>query len=547
MERPPSAGRNRREDGAEGRAPTAPSPLVLVSCAKGEARSLRAGYKALARHLKAARCEVRRLDRAPLTPAALDGAAIVVFGAPTQPFAPEELEALRSYLRGGGNLLVLAAEGGADAGAGAASQTSDGPAGSNTSSGSPDGHTASAASFASSNLGALLAEFGLGVGADCVIQTAFTKYSHPKEVLVRDGMLSPDTQAYCAANSRAARRTQGGGWAADENGRPLTTFAYPHGATITAQLPAVAFLSSGQVAHPCNMTVGAAWWEEGGSSGRLALLGSAAMFDDEWLGKEDNTAVLDFLLGWMLKDPACSLSAKNMGEPDLIDPRPVTHIAELAARPRVCLQEHGELPRDVTRLFAASLFKLDLSFVPQVAALRRQLLGPDAVGRASSVHSGFGGAAGGSLGGSFTGGLAGLTGGGGAAGSSSGVPGLRRGGSQLPLWRPQLEVPFPPLQPAVFPPALPELPPPALELFDLEEELAGPLERLNQVTARFLAAATSGAQQQQQQSAEQLEAYVGECAQLLGLRSRGGGWSGKERLAEVLEAVVQCKQPDCYG
>lgn len=42
---------------------------------------------------------------------------------------------------------------------------------------------------------------------------------------------------------------------------------------------------------------GAAWWEEGGSSGRLALLGSAAMFDDEWLSKEDNTAVLDFLLG----------------------------------------------------------------------------------------------------------------------------------------------------------------------------------------------------------------------------------------------------------
>lgn len=27
-----------------------------------------------------------------------------------------------------------------------------------------------------------------------------------------------------------------------------------------------------------------------------------------------------------------------MEEPDLVDPRPVTHIAELAARPRVCLQ-----------------------------------------------------------------------------------------------------------------------------------------------------------------------------------------------------------------
>lgn len=66
------------------------------------------------------------------------------------------------------------------------------------------------------------------------------------------------------------------------------------------------------------------------------------------------------------------------------------------------------------------------------------------------------------------------------------------------------------------------------------------------MTARYLAAASSGTQQQQQ-SAEQLEAYIGECATLLGLRSRGTGWSGKERVAEVLEAVVQCKQPDCYG
>lgn len=30
------------------------------------------------------------------------------------------------------------------------------------------------------------------------------------------------------------------------------------------------------------------------------------------------------------------------------------------------LQEHGDLPRDITRLFADSLFKLDMSFVPQV-------------------------------------------------------------------------------------------------------------------------------------------------------------------------------------
>lgn len=91
----------------------------------------------------------------------------------------------------------------------------------------------------------------------------------------------------------------------------------------------------------------------------------------------------------------------------------------------------------MTHLFADKLFKLDLSFVPQVASLRRQLLG-------SSTGSGGGG-----------------------GGSSV--------SRRLPLWRPPLEVPFPPLQPAVFPPAFREPPPPALELFDLDEELQGPL------------------------------------------------------------------------
>ena len=60
----------------------------------------------------------------------------------------------------------------------------------------------------------------------------------------------------------------------------------------------------------------------------------------------------------------------------------------------------------------------------------------------------------------------------------SAVPLLRR---RLGLWRPDLEVPFPPLQPAIFPPPLPELPAPALELFDLDEAFAGPLVRAGSV------------------------------------------------------------------
>lgn len=128
-------------EGSSGAGPKA-GPVVLVSSCKGEKRSLRSGYKQLARHLKAACCEVRRLEGG-VAPAALAQAAIVLFGCPTQPFTLEELECLRVYLREGGNLLVLAGEGGEAA--------------------------------TGTNLNCLLEEHGIGVAPDCVVQTAFSR------------------------------------------------------------------------------------------------------------------------------------------------------------------------------------------------------------------------------------------------------------------------------------------------------------------------------------------------------------------------------------
>ena len=145
-------------------------PVVLVSGCKGEARTLRAGYKQLARHLKAARCEVRRLEGAAgITPAALAGAAILVLGGPTQPFSAAELDALRAYLRDGGNLLVLGGEGGSSGGGGAAGA---GPGGAAT---AGAGAGAGAAAGPGSNLNYLLEEYGLSLANDCVIQTAFSR------------------------------------------------------------------------------------------------------------------------------------------------------------------------------------------------------------------------------------------------------------------------------------------------------------------------------------------------------------------------------------
>ena len=62
---------------------------------------------------------------------------------------------------------------------------------------------------------------------------------------------------------------------------------------------------------------------------------------------------------------------------------------------------------------------------------------------------------------------------------------------------------MPPLQPAVFTPLLKELPPPSLDLFDLDEQFATPKARLAQLSNKC--------------NDDDMEYYIRECGQLLGI------------------------------
>eukprot|EP01135_Chromosphaera_perkinsii_P004724 Nk52_evm35s294 gene=Nk52_evmTU35s294 len=73
----------------------------------------------------------------------------------------------------------------------------------------------------------------------------------------------------------------------------------------------------------------------------------------------------------------------------------------------------------------------------------------------------------------------------------------------LTLIQPQFETPLPPLQPAVFPPTFKELPPPSLDLFDLDEQFSSENARLAQITNKC--------------TDEDLEYYVRECGEILGV------------------------------
>ena len=83
-----------------------PPPRILISCAKGETHDHREGFRPLYKRLRAAGYAPAKLSAAVsdggaaggITAAALAGAAVLVFGCPTQRFTPAELDVLRGFL-----------------------------------------------------------------------------------------------------------------------------------------------------------------------------------------------------------------------------------------------------------------------------------------------------------------------------------------------------------------------------------------------------------------------------------------------------------------
>merc|ERR1712238_267326 len=75
-------------------------------------------------------------------------------------------------------------------------------------------------------------------------------------------------------------------------------FIFPYGATLNAQKPATPVLSSGPISYPLNRPVAAVYNKEG--MGRIAVLGSVRMLDDEYFDKEKNKVIADTLIKWLL-------------------------------------------------------------------------------------------------------------------------------------------------------------------------------------------------------------------------------------------------------
>lgn len=473
---------------AAGSASSDATRVLFCSC-KGETHTHKSGFKQLYRRLRSM-CRPEKLDiqedlclevllgpgssglsssmQGGLPVGGAAAPAILVLGCPTQPFTAAEFDTLRAFLQAGGSLLVCMAEGG------------------------------EARAGASTNINYLLEEFGTAVNADAVVRTAHYKYLHPKEALICDGVLNRALLSAAAGSKGSSKADNGpnleddtligqpgsGAAAGDSFAGKGLDFVYPYGCTLSVQPPAVPILSTGKISYPMQRPLGACWSSPEPGGGRLLVLGAAGLFDDAWLDKEDNSRLSDFVFKWLRPGSKLSLHAADAEDSDISSDLALLPDTEtLADRPKPCLAEVQELPRDWARLFDGQLYGLDMHHVPAAVALYERL-------------------------------------------------GVKK--APLCLIPPAFETPLPPLQPATFPPCPREPPPPALELFDLDDAFAGEQAQLSALVSKC------------KPGADDLEYFLLEAGQLAGL-DVPPEQGAKGVLAELLHRIVQYKTAGAAG
>ncbi|KAG5480847.1 hypothetical protein LSCM4_06415 [Leishmania orientalis] len=445
-----------RESEAATESPPTQQTKVCFNVCRQEQYHPNKGYRHLSRKLRQG--GTVDMNKEDITLDRLSANDIVVFPAPQTPFSEEDIAVIRQYVEGGGSAMILLGDG-------------------------HGGHY--------SYLNRVLEDWtGITINEDCVVRTVLHRYLHPKEVCVTNGITNrainwaagkkvfgtaggvPRRSFARGSGSTSAtgattvgigstlttlNRTLGAGqatntallgnsaaagspaaMAGDEAEQEATSmvFVYPYGLTFNVQRPAIPLLSSGFMAYPLNRPIAAAWEcpkvvEHLGrrKQGKLLLIGTAQLFDDAWIEKEENSTLASVLFDYL--EHKLKLNQIDADEPDITDYHHLPDTASLSERLRVAVEQHEELPRDFTQLFQLDSFKIDTDKIPDVVDTYSKL----------SVKV-----------------------------------------EPLTLIPPEFQTPLPPVKPAVFEAIHRDPTDPGLDLFDLDEEFAPERVRLSQLT-----------------------------------------------------------------
>lgn len=217
---------------------------------------------------------------------------------------------------------------------------------------------------------------------DCVVRTSFMKYHHPKQAYICDGVLNREINRASGKMPVTGSHQQEmlvPGTSANSIIHKSTTnnislsFVYPFGCTITVQKPAVPILSSGAYSVPQKRPIAACYHQPTSSNkGKLAVIGSAHMFNDEWIDKEENSKVFDVIVKW-LTGTDVQLNSMDAQDPEISEYYYAPNIPGLATDARGAFLESDEIPVDFSELFEQTMAKLDMSNIPSVIKLYEEL------------------------------------------------------------------------------------------------------------------------------------------------------------------------------
>jgi intraflagellar transport protein 52 len=351
--------------------------IVVFNASKREKFHPSSGFKKLHRRLRGSfKVRVNKDDLSQGD--VLREASLLVMGSPREKFSAAEFEALKRFLNEGGSVLYMASEGG-EVESGEANKQAGG-----------------------TNFNYLLEEYGMSVNPDCVVRAVYHKYTHPKEALVTNGVLSR-TLAARVEKIRSTKRNKmssnkeaspGGGRMNNHDGgrgdRKQTDglrFVYPRGCTLNVVSPATALLSSGYISYPLNRPVLAVAKKKVEGSGKLAVIGSSSIFSDDWLLKEENSKLQEALFDWLLNDVSNKDASSTEQEHEENDLSKTTaddadfnekyeylpDTEALAERLRSCLQESEEVNRDFTKLFDDQLFSFNTDLIKPTIDMYNEL------------------------------------------------------------------------------------------------------------------------------------------------------------------------------
>lgn len=323
------------------------------------------------------------------------------------------------------------------------------------------------------NLNFFLEEYGINVNNDCLIRTTFYKYFNPKEALVPDGVLNRTL-------SEIAGKTFDIYGEKNEQKSQALQFVYPFGSTLNVQKPASPLLSSGSICFPIKRPLCAIY------------------------GCSSSTGSNSFGFKKASQGKICVLGSSYIFHDTYIDKEENRKLLEVLVRyltddscyldqidsedPDV--NEYNNIPNIIKISERVKTCLQDSEDIPRdlTKLFDDELFSLDMKNLPKVIR---------------------------------GFNELKIKHEPLPLISPQFETPLPPLKPAIYPPRFYEPDAPLLELFDLDEHFSSENVRMAQLTNKC--------------SDEDLEFYVHECGEILGVTRH---LQQKERDAKGILAYI---------